>query len=53
LAKKFLPADNSVWELTLTRAVKNLAKGKLTVSIKDRAGNLSRIERTFSVASDK
>jgi hypothetical protein len=28
-----------------------MPKGKRTVSIKDRQGNLSRIERSFSVAA--
>jgi hypothetical protein len=28
-----------------------LPKGKLTVSVKDKQGNVSRIERTFTVAA--
>jgi hypothetical protein len=49
LAKKFRPKGDGVWELALTTPVANLRKGKLTVSVKDQQGNISRIERTFSV----
>ncbi|MCE9532041.1 MAG: hypothetical protein K8T89_13090 [Planctomycetes bacterium] len=49
LAAKFKPASPGVWELTLSKPVAKLPKGKLTVSVKDRQGNLSRIERAFSV----
>jgi hypothetical protein len=49
LAKKFRPKSDGVWELVLARPVAALRKGKLTVSVKDREGNTSRIERTFSV----
>jgi hypothetical protein len=45
LAKKFTPKRPGVWEWTPTR----LAAGKLTVSVRDRQGNETRIERTFSV----
>jgi mono/diheme cytochrome c family protein len=51
LASRFRPRGDGVWELKLSRPVTSLAKGKLTVSVKDRQGNLSRIERTFSVAA--
>jgi Hydrazine synthase alpha subunit middle domain len=50
LAKRFQPVTQGVWALKLTRAITNLPKGKLTVTIKDKQGNVSRIERTFSVA---
>jgi hypothetical protein len=53
LAKKFKPKSDGVWELQLAAPVRNLPRGKLTVSIKDRQGNISRIERTFSVAPEK
>jgi hypothetical protein len=49
LVKKFKPKSDGVWELALKRPLANLRKGKLTVSVKDRQGNISRIERTFSV----
>ena len=41
---------DSRWELTLASPLVDLPKGKLTVSVKDRQGNLTRIERCFSVA---
>jgi len=49
LAKKFRPKSEGVWELTLATPLAALDKGKLTVSVRDRQGNTSRIERTFSV----
>jgi hypothetical protein len=51
LAKKFKPLPDSRWELTLTTPITDLRRGKLTVSVKDRQGNVSRIERTFSVTA--
>jgi hypothetical protein len=43
-------ADNH-WELTLTRPLTDLGKGTLTVSVKDKQNNVSRVPRTFSVVS--
>src|SRR5262249_35058537 len=51
LSKRFTLKTQGVWELALKHPVGDLPKGKLTVSVKDRQGNLSRIERTFSVGS--
>ncbi len=51
LASRFQPKGDGIWELKLARPVTSLAKGKLTVSVKDRQGNRSRIERSFSVAA--
>ncbi len=48
LAKKFQPKSQGVWELKLEKPITELAKGKLTVSVKDRQGNVTRIERRFS-----
>jgi hypothetical protein len=53
LARKFRPLSPGVWELRLTKPLTELPKGKLTVSVKDRQGNVSRIERTFSVSAEK
>jgi len=50
LAKKFQALSDSRWELLLTKPIMNLPKGKLIVAVKDKQGNTSRIERTFSVA---
>jgi len=49
LAGQFKPKADGVWELKLARPIDSLAKGKLTVAIKDKQGNVTRIERTFSV----
>jgi hypothetical protein len=49
LAPKFKGKPPGVWELTLSKPLTELPKGKLTVSVSDRQGNLTRIERTFVV----
>ena len=49
LAKKFKAKADGVWELPLQTPLAGLAKGKLTVSIKDKEGNITKVERTFSV----
>ncbi len=49
LAQRFQSKAPGVWEWKLTKPLRDLAKGKLTVSVEDRQGNLSRVERTFSV----
>jgi hypothetical protein len=51
LAGRFRVKSPGVWELRLKRPVGRLARGKLEVSVKDRQGNISRIERTFSVGA--
>jgi hypothetical protein len=50
LAASFKPVSPGVWELRLKDLITELASGTLTVSIKDRQGNVTRIERTFDVA---
>jgi hypothetical protein len=50
LARRFRPVGQGVWEWKLDRAVAELPRGKLTVSVKDRQGNLTCIDRTFSVS---
>lgn len=49
LATKFRSLSGGVWELKLAKPITNLPRGTLTVSVKDRQGNTTRIERTFSV----
>lgn len=49
LAKKFRAKGDGVWELALSQPVSELLKGKLTVSVKDKEGNITKIERTFSI----
>ena len=49
LASKFKTKSPGVWELTLSKPLTKLARGKLKVSAQDRQGNTTRIERTFHV----
>lgn len=49
LASKFRTKTQGVWELKLTTPITQLPRGVLTVTIRDRQGNTSRIERTFKV----
>jgi hypothetical protein len=49
LAAIFRPKSQGVWELTLAAPITQLARGKLEVSVSDRQGNVTRIERTISV----
>ena len=49
LASLFKEKTPGVSELVLTKPVTDLPRGTLTVLIKDRQGNVSRIERVFSV----
>ncbi len=47
LAAKFERTDPHVWALRLTEPL-SVSRGKLTVSVKDRQGNVTRIERPFT-----
>jgi hypothetical protein len=47
LAAKFESAGSGSWQLRLSAPLR-VPRGKLTVSIKDRQGNVTRIERTFT-----
>ena len=47
LAERFRSTSRGVWELKLRRPV-SVPGGKLVVSVKDRQGNETQIERTFS-----
>src|SRR6266545_1734946 len=47
LAAQFRSAALGVWELPLVEPL-TIREGKLTVSVRDRQGNVTRIERTFS-----
>jgi len=51
VTSKFKRNPAGVWELPLTRPIAALQNGLIKVSIKDREGNLTIIERTFQVAS--
>lgn len=47
LAKQFKSAAQGVWELRLAEPL-SVAAGTLTVSVRDRQGNVTRIDRVFS-----
>ena len=51
LAPMFKGKTPGVWELTLAKPLTELPRGKLKVSVKDRQGNITRIERSFTVAA--
>ena len=50
LAPRFREASQGVWELKLTSPLTVPAGSKLSVSVKDRQGNTSRIDRQFRAA---
>ena len=47
LASKFKQTGPGIWELAITEPIK-IARGVLKVSVKDRQGNVTRIERVFA-----
>ncbi len=49
LAPRFKSASQGVWEYRLEKAMTDLPRGTLTVAVRDRQGNLTRIVRTISV----
>jgi hypothetical protein len=49
LAGRFRDKGAGVWELVLDRPITALESGNLTLSVMDRQGNLSRVERRFTV----
>ncbi len=50
LAARFKATAPGVWELRLARPIRRLERGKLEVEVKDRQGNVARMERTFWVS---
>ena len=49
LAALFKETSRSIWSIRLPSPLKELKRGKLTVSVQDRQGNVSKVERVFSV----
>lgn len=49
LAARFQSKADGVWELSVKTPLANLTRGELTVSVRDRQGNTSKIVRSFSV----
>ena len=52
LASRFTALPDHRWELKLAQPMQRLPRGRLEVTIKDRQGNATRIDRTFSIGSD-
>jgi hypothetical protein len=50
LASKFREAAPGVWELRLAAPISDVSRGKLMVVVRDRQGNVARVERTFSAS---
>jgi hypothetical protein len=53
LRSYFKETAQGVWELKLTKPLTELRQGQLTVAVKDRQGDETRIVRTFSVSRGK
>jgi hypothetical protein len=49
LAGQFEPKSQGVWELRLKKPITRLDHGKVTIRVADNQGNITRIERLFSV----
>lgn len=52
LASKFQQKTQGVWELKVTQPLAKLLAGQITVSVRDRQGHWSRIERRFRVGKE-
>jgi hypothetical protein len=53
LATRFQEKSPGVRELKLSRPIRDLPRGTLSVAVRDRQGNLTRIDRSFSVGAAK
>ena len=49
LAGKFTSKYLGVWEWALTKPLSDLPRGTIVVAVRDRQGNVTRIERTFRI----
>lgn len=49
LSKRFKSIAPGVWEMKLEKPIEKLEHGVVNVSVKDRQGNITRIERTISI----
>ncbi|MBT5909961.1 MAG: hypothetical protein HOH25_09190, partial [Opitutae bacterium] len=50
-ATKFKKSHPGIWEWQLSDPIQSLTEGNLNVSVKDRQGNLVRLDRRFSIAA--
>jgi hypothetical protein len=53
LAARFKEKSQGVRELKLETPITELKRGNLTIAVKDKQGNTSRIERSFSVSASR
>ncbi len=53
LASLFKPKSQGVHELRLPKTIKQLKQGRLVVTIRDKQGNQTKIDRVFSIGSKK
>ncbi len=51
LASKLRSTGQGIWEYRLERPITSLSRGRLTIAVADRQGNVSRIERTIRVGA--
>jgi hypothetical protein len=49
LARRFQSAGDGIWELRLVHPPASLPSATINVEIRDRQGNVARIERAFSL----
>ena len=49
LAKRFREVSPGVWEMRFAKPILDLKPGGLFVSVADRQGNITRIERRFAI----
>jgi hypothetical protein len=49
LGAKFKEVAQGVWELKLDKSLQDVAAAKINVSVQDRQGNTTNIDRRFSV----
>ena len=43
------PAGDHIWELSLKEPIRKLSRGVIRVSVRDRQGNITRLERSFRI----
>jgi hypothetical protein len=53
IASSFKPKSQGVHELRLSKPIKKLREGRIVVTIRDRQGNQTKIDRVFSVTAKK
>jgi Hydrazine synthase alpha subunit middle domain len=52
LAPKFQTRSQGVWEMVFSEPLNKSPQGRLTISVKDRQGNITRVEQTFFVVAN-